>query len=150
MGATFNLYFDPSKLTYQSATNGSFWTSGDGWTIFANPNVEPGRVVVSMFNSQGQASALGQGVIANLSFGVSATAPLGGTSGLDVGAKNPNEGGLVWTEVDGSVVFTNLSGDYNQNGEVDSADYVVWARPTAIRCPPSPAPMAMATASSTW
>ena len=43
VGATFNLYFDPSKLTYQSATNGSFWTSGDGWTIFANPNVEPGR-----------------------------------------------------------------------------------------------------------
>ena len=79
VGSTFDLFFDPSVLTYQSATNGSFWTTGDGWTIFANPNVQPGRVIVSMYNSQGQTSSVGQGPIANVSFGVSNSAPVGNT-----------------------------------------------------------------------
>src|SRR4029077_12129498 len=100
-----------------------FWTSADGWTIVANPNVQPGRLVVSMYNSQGQTSSAGQGVIANVSFGVSNAAPVGNSSPLNIGAKNPNEGGLMWSDMDGSLVFTNLPGDYNLNGVVDAADY---------------------------
>ena len=128
VGSTFDLFFDPSVLTFQSATTGNFWTTGDGWTIFANPNVQPGRVIVSMYNSQGQASSAGQGPIANVSFGVSNSASVGNSSTLDVGAKNPNEGHLTWSDNDGSLVFTNFPGDYNQNGVVESGDYVLFRR----------------------
>jgi hypothetical protein len=65
-------------------------------------------------------------VIAELQFAVSPSAVIGSTSDLDVGPVNPNEGGLTWSDIDGSVVFTNLPGDYNQNGTVDTADYTVW------------------------
>ena len=34
----------------------------------------------------------------------------------------------MWTDVDGSVVFTNFPGDYNQNGVVDSGDYVLFRK----------------------
>jgi hypothetical protein len=128
VGSTFDLFFDPSVLTYQSATNGSFWTTADGWTIVANPNAQPGRVIVSMYNSQGQTSNAGQGPIANVSFGVSNSAPVGNTSTLDVGAKNPNEGHLTWSDNDGSLVFTNFPGDYNLNGVVEAGDYVLFRK----------------------
>lgn len=128
VGSTFDLFFDPSLLTYQSATNGSFWTAADGWTIFANPNVQPGRVIVSMYNSQGHTSSAGQGPIANITFGVSNSAPVGGTSTLDVGAKNPHEGNLTWSDNDGSLLFANLVADYNRNGVVESGDYVLFRK----------------------
>ena len=90
--------------------------------------MQPGRLIVSMYNSQGQTSSAGQGPIANVSFGVSNSAPVGNTSTLDVGAKNPNEGHLTWSDNDGSLVFTNFPGDYNQNGVVESGDYVLFRK----------------------
>ena len=100
LSSTFDVHFNTAVLSFGSATQGAFWPAGDGWSIFAN-EVSPGDVRVTMFNAA--ASPTGSGTIANLLFHVLVTAPLG-LSGLDV-AKDvgPNEGGLTWTDVDGSV-----------------------------------------------
>ncbi len=129
VGATFHVYFDDSLLTFDDATAGAFWSSVDGWSITGNLSAA-GRVTVAMYNTMGNTSAVGQGVIADLDFSVSGSAQVGDTSPLDVQAANPNEGGLTWSDgSDGSVVFTSaLTGDYNQNSVVDAADYVLWRK----------------------
>ena len=150
VGATFHVYFDDSLLTFDAATAGAFWSSVDGWSIAGNLSA-PGRVTVAMYNTMGDTSAVGQGVIADLDFSVSGSAQVGDTSPLDVQAANPNEGGLTWSDnSDGSVVFTSaLAGDYNQNSVVDAADYVLCANKITPACPTTRARMALATVSST-
>ncbi len=123
ISSTHNVFYDTSVLDYLSATHGSSWTSGDGWSLFANEST-PGQVRVSMFNSSPSDTGL-QG-ISELEFAVATTPALGDTSLLDVEPASAFEGGLTWTESDGNVVFTNLPGDYNLDGFVNIADYTVW------------------------
>lgn len=123
ISSTHELFYDNSVLDYLSATNGSSWTNGDGWSIFAN-EPQSGQVRVTMFNSTPSATGLQQ--ISQIEFAAATTPSLGDTSTLNGEPASPSEGGLTWTETDGSVVFTDLTGDYNDDGVVDAADYTVW------------------------
>lgn len=102
ISSSFTVEYDDSVLDYLGASNGSFWTIGNGWSLVANEGVS-GTVTVFMFNAQ--PSATGVGEIAVLDFDVLGGAPLG-ESNLNIEPVDPNEGGLTWTEVDGSVDVT--------------------------------------------
>ena len=48
--ATFDVIYDPLKLTFANATQGAFWTSGAaGWQFGFNV-ISPGDVRVGLFN----------------------------------------------------------------------------------------------------
>jgi hypothetical protein len=98
--------------------------------------MQPGVLRVSYQTTDLDPAAVGQTLLANLEFSVSISATAGETSPLDIEAHDPNELGLTWTDVDGSVMFTGLSGDYNQDGEVGSGDYVIWRRTFGNVVPP--------------
>src|SRR5690606_6840175 len=98
--ATFDVLYDTNVLDFTSAANGSFWPAVDGWAMFAN-EASPGVIKVAMFNST--ASAVASGTIADFNFDVLLSAP-GGESPLDVVKVGATEGGLTWTDVDGSVL----------------------------------------------
>ena len=123
ISSTFDVFYDSSVLDFLSADFGGSWTMADGWNLVANEPTS-GRVRVAVFNSDPSASGIQE--IANLEFAASDSTNLGDTSPLDVEPASPTEGGLIWTESDGSVVFTDLPGDYNRDGVVSSIDYAVW------------------------
>jgi len=116
--ATFDVIYDNSKLLFTGSTEGAFWPSLSNWSLTTNEYL-PGKVRVILFNSQGNASPIGSGVIANLQF--SALPATSGTAALDVVKVAPlNEGGLTWTDTDdGSVLIgSQIAGRflfYNQS-----------------------------------
>ncbi len=103
--ATFEVTYETNVLAYISATRGSFWTEANGWNFFAN-EITPGVVRITLFNSN--PSAVGTGDISILNFNVLNTAPNGVTSPVTVGPVVAGEGGLTWTNVNGSVVVDSV------------------------------------------
>ena len=105
--ATFDVAFDPSVLQIadENVTLGEFWS--DGWALIANVDEsEPGLLSVAMWNSDGVPSAPGAGSIVRMQVAVAEDAPAGGAM-LDVEPVDPNEGDLLWTEDDGSILIEN-------------------------------------------
>ncbi len=97
--ATFRVDYDSAVLAFNAAANGALWSVGGGWTLLVNDTVA-GEVAVTLYNST--PSPTGTGTIADLDFNVLPTAA-GGESPLDVVKIGETEGGLSWTDVDGSV-----------------------------------------------
>jgi hypothetical protein len=124
VGGTFVLTYDDDLLTYESNSA----AAGAGWTILFVNDTQPGFVRVSYQTTDLDPAAVGQSLLANLDFSVSNLVTISSTSLLDIEAADPNELGLTWTDLDGSLVFTGLIGDYNLNGVVDSPDYVFWRK----------------------
>jgi hypothetical protein len=102
ISATYDVLYDDASLAIDNGdvNFGSAWPQHDGWSLQANV-VTPGHLRVTMFNSN--SSATGQGDISALDFTLKATAPAG-TTPLDIEPVDPNEGGLLWTESDGSIL----------------------------------------------
>ena len=136
--ATYTVNYDPTKLQYVGVNAvGTF----NGWSVFAgDSSPAPGTITILMSDATGHTTP-DNGMVQNLqlatlTFNVLATTT-GGTSNLNIAPVNPNEGGLIWTNNnvdDGSVQFT-LFGDYNLNGTVDLADYVVWRKTSGTSVP---------------
>jgi parallel beta-helix repeat protein len=127
ISATFTVEYDTDVLDFITAQLGDDFDSS-GWTITPN---EPsnGMIQISMFNTSPSGNNGGMPQeLAELIFDVLASAPEG-QSTLNIEPVDPNESGLVWTEDDGSVlVAPPLAGDYNRNGVVDTADYILWRK----------------------
>lgn len=101
-GASFRVEFDPAVLSIDALTGvlpGADWPAGD-WNITAN-QVEPGRLMVIVSGTE--ASSVGLREIARLRFAVNTTARGNTLTPLDVNPKLPAEGGLTWTDDDGSL-----------------------------------------------
>ena len=102
--ATFDVFYDAAVLSITTPGDvdfGSLWPVGDGWSLNSNV-VTPGHLRVVLFNST--ATATGPGEIAQLNFTVDTWATPGSTP-LDIEPVDPNEGGLSWTESDGSILI---------------------------------------------
>jgi hypothetical protein len=85
-----------------------------------------GQLRVSLANLQGGSSGLGAGDIVTVRFDVLSGAELGESS-LDIVKVDANEGGLVWTDEDGSVIVQpQMPGDANLDGQVDATDLGIW------------------------
>ena len=127
-GATFTVVYDTAVLDYVSSARGVDFPMANGWSLLVNENPD-GTLNVAMGSVAGHSTDVTPDLleILKLTFNVLANAPAG-TSDLDVEPVDPNEGGLMWTANDGSVDVTNLIGDYNRNGVVESGDYVVWRK----------------------
>ena len=91
-------------MTYTSATNGTFWSADNGWSILAF-ETSPGVIRVGMIN---QTRATGTGPIANINFHVLSSAA-NGSSPVTVAPVSEHEGGLTWTKVDGNVIVDPTS-----------------------------------------
>jgi hypothetical protein len=122
VGGTFVLNYDEDLLTYQSPV------AGAGWNILFVNSTQPGVLRVSYQTSDLDPAAVGESVIADLNFEVGLSGTVGEISPIDIAARDPNELGLTWTNDNGSAVITGLPGDYNRNGVVDTADWVVWMK----------------------
>jgi hypothetical protein len=130
VGGTMVLEYDDTLLNYESTTQATGWL-----VLFAN-ELPSGVVRVAYTTSDVLPADVGQSVVANLEFSVSNSATSGTTSELDVRAANPNEGFLTWTDIDGSVVVTPpVDGDFNDDSNVNAADYVVWRKFNTMAVP---------------
>lgn len=119
IAATFSVAYDTSTLNFDSATVGDLTST---WNINFSEQT-PGLVGVSLFTSA-PALPVGLGELSQLVFDVIASSA--SPSLLDIEPIDPNDAGLVWTAVDGSVDLSRLAGDYNLDGTVNIADYTVW------------------------
>ncbi len=127
--ATFTVTYDPTKLSFDQAATaegGSFST----WAFDTSDSSPAGTITVNMFDAVGYTTGAAPETLqlATLAFNV-LVGTRGGSSPLAISPVNPHQGGLTWTQDDGSVVF-ELVGDYNRNGLVDMADYVLWRNST--------------------
>ena len=123
--ATFDVFYDDSLLsiTNSDVKHGSLWPQIDGWSLTKNTAIAS-QIRVVLFNTT--ATATGPGEIVQLDFTVDGGATLGSTP-LNIEPVDPNEGGLLWTESDGSILIAEpLLGDYDGSGTVDTADYALW------------------------
>ena len=125
LGATIDIFFDENVLTYVDTNSGAFWDSVDGWTIVPNL-VNDHWLRLTLYNSLGTTSDTGLGEVASVEFSVSNSAVIGSTSDLNIEPADPGEGGLTWSESDGSVLIAAIPGDYDHNGFVEEADYLFW------------------------
>ena len=119
------MFYDDSLLsiTDSDVKHGSLWPQIDGWSLTKNTAIA-GQIRVVLFNTT--ATATGPGEIAQLDFTVHGGATSGSTP-LNIEPVDPNEGGLLWTESDGSILIAEpLLGDYDGSGTVDTADYALW------------------------
>ena len=105
ISATFNVLYDDAVLsiTNDDVKHGSLWPQTDGWSLAKNTAIA-GQVRVVMFNVS--STATGPGEIAQLDFTVKAGAASGSTL-LDIEPVDPNEGGLQWTDSDGSILVNH-------------------------------------------
>ena len=104
VSATFDVRYDGDVLSTTTPGDvhlGSLWPTADGWSLFSNV-VTSGHVRVLLFNAM--ATTTGQGEITQLNFAVAGGAAAGSTP-LDIEPVDPNEGGLAWTESDGSILI---------------------------------------------
>jgi len=123
--ATFDVFYDDSLLsiTNSDVKHGSLWPQIDGWSLTKNTAIAS-QIRVVLFNTT--ATATGPGEIVQLDFTVDGGATLDSTP-LNIEPVDPNEGGLLWTESDGSILIAEpLLGDYDGSGTVDTADYALW------------------------
>ncbi len=141
ISSSFDVTYDTAVMSYVGASEGAFWSSGDGWTMLAL-ETSPGVVRVGLANGS-STSPVGAGVIANLEFEVLGSAPYG-ASPVDIEPVSPNEGGLTWTNVDGSVqidpnfvvgrqlFYNNSKYDGNTPGVSTSDDGAIATDKTAL------------------
>jgi hypothetical protein len=127
-GATYTVVYETNVLDFVSASRGADFTIANGWSLLVNEDPN-GTLNVAMGSASGHSTDATPDLleILTLTFNVLANAPAG-TSDLDIEPVDPNEGGLTWSGDDGSVDVTNLPGDYNRNGRVDVADYIIWRK----------------------
>lgn len=128
LSATFDVTYDDSVMDFAGAVRGVDFPSVTWSFGFNEPS--PGTVKFVIFSASGITTGGSPQTleIAKLTFNVPWIAPAG-ESPLDIIKENPNEGGLVWTVDSGSVIINpTVGGDYNVDGNVDAADYVVWRK----------------------
>jgi hypothetical protein len=137
LGATFDVYFDWTKLSvdpFTGVTNGASWPDSN-WLVFAStPSL--GRLRVVVFSTSGTPSSTGLKEIVNVQFAVASAAPLGSTP-IDVEQGIADEGGLTWTDdvddgsvwiaspsstVEGRKIFYNRSAFDGNNAAANAAD----------------------------
>ena len=126
-GATFNVTYDTDVMDFEQATQGAFWSAGDGWGFFANEG-ESGVVTVTLYNAN--PSAAGSGTIASLQFHVTFDPGIGiypvGVESVSetLGSYPGNE--VLWTHNDGSVQVTTSPayqiGDTDHDLDCDLTD----------------------------
>jgi len=123
LSATFDVFFDDGMvaLTPADIDQGSFWDSGDGWSL--TKNVLGGQARLVFFNSA--PSEMGTGDIALLSFTLDSGLMPGDVVNLDIEPVDPNEGNLTWTNSDGSIAVT-FTADFEPDGDVDNDDLTLW------------------------
>ena len=123
LSATFDVFFDDGSLALTPAeiAQGSFWNSGDGWSL--TKNVLGGQARLVFFNSA--PSPMGTGDIALLSYTLDNGLTPGDVVSLDIEPVDPNEGTLTWTNVDGSIAVT-FTADFEPDGDVDGDDLALW------------------------
>ena len=107
ISSTFDVFYDPAVLsiTDGDVANGAFWPQSSGWTVIGHV-VTDGHMRVSVFDAV--PSATGAGEIVTMTFTVDGGATAGSTP-LDIEPVNRGEGGLTWTESDGSVLVDDVA-----------------------------------------
>jgi hypothetical protein len=126
ISSTYTVRYRTDDLDFLGASNGSDFPA-PGWIMTVSEQV-PGTIKVSIFNTFPSGNNGGVPLqLGKLNFLVLPAANLG-ISPLQIDPVDPHESGLVWTKDDGSVQIAHLQGDYNGNGAVDGADYVVWRK----------------------
>jgi len=122
--ASIDVFFDDSLLEISNGAveHGSLWPVTDGWSL--TPNAMPGQVRVILFNGGGLAPATGTGQIAVLNFTVKPGVATPQDTPLDIEPVDPNEGGLNWSDSDGSIAIreNRLICDVNNDGRVNNLD----------------------------
>jgi hypothetical protein len=102
--STFTVTYDPAVVNFTSASLAG--TPFASWSMFFGDD-EAGLVTVAMssgtaYETGAMAEAL---TLINLTFSVAGAAPNGTESALDIEPVDENEGGLMWTDADGSVLI---------------------------------------------